>query len=391
MPIAIPKTPDGRTDIASLAMCLKTYSGDAFQELVNNADKDDLQKAFDLLKDGFQKQDAWLLISLALKNWKAIIAAVLMLGAGVGGTTAVTHMASQKDPAPEVKPADPKPPSPISSNAEIIKAINDGTAKTADGLVKLGDGIDKANIALSRNGEDSSAAFVKLAEQIEGLKKPAPPPVVPDPPVVPTPPMPADGNIIDAKIDPGKRSISVTANAKGNVVWVPMPIPDYEYYLNGNSATVIPSKDSGIVFIGYVTADGKVWWFRITSGKGPMPPPDPPVPPPTPVDAFTKSIQDAYASDGSPALRASQLAAIYKLSKATIDDPSLKTIQDVYTRMHKAAGLVMADTALLNTRNAIKKEMDSQMGTTDKKLDDSIRSLFWEQHQKIQKALETCK
>ena len=124
----------------------------------------------------------------------------------------------------------------------------------------------------------------------------------------------------------------------------------------------------------------------VETGQAPKPPPGP-----SPVDAFTAAVQTGYAMDGKPALDAVKLAAIYKLSKKTVDDPALKTIQDVFSKMHAAAELVVPSPILHETRLAVKAEEDTVFGKTDIPLTTELRAKIWAQHQRIQAALETLK
>ncbi len=119
--------------------------------------------------------------------------------------------------------------------------------------------------------------------------------------------------------------------------------------------------------------------------KKPVPVPDPPE------DPFQHELQSYYEIDKKPAVQAAQLASIYKLSGPIVNDPNLKTIQDLYTRMHNSVKILMPDDTLKLTRMVIKNDNDRVFGSKDGTLTPEIRLMFISQHSKIQKALEALK
>ena len=135
-------------------------------------------------------------------------------------------------------------------------------------------------------------------------------------------------------------------------------------------------------------------WVTIGT-PGPTPPT--PDPPPAPVDAFTQSLQHAYAVDGKSAEKLLLLLAIYRNSATVVNDPANKTPADVFTVMKKSIATVLKEpdanaiTILPYTRRAIGAELDKALplgAASTKPMDATTRTLISGQFARVQKALE---
>jgi hypothetical protein len=137
-------------------------------------------------------------------------------------------------------------------------------------------------------------------------------------------------------------------------------------------------------------------------GQMPLPPPVPPAPvpvPPAPQDPFQMLVQAAWMIDGkSP--KVSQLAAVYRQSSTVINDAKTKYPADVFSTMHKAIAISLAEpdanmvTILPTVRGVIATELNKTLPlgpASTKELTAESRQLIQTQFNRIQSALEGLK
>lgn len=115
-----------------------------------------------------------------------------------------------------------------------------------------------------------------------------------------------------------------------------------------------------------------------------------PAPIPVPVDAFQAAIQAAYVADGKQGAVVAQLAAIYRQSGATVNNPQAMKLSDILSAMHTAAQGLIAD-QLPTVRRVIGEELNANLGKTDMPLTPANRAAISVQFLRIQKALEGVK
>jgi hypothetical protein len=125
---------------------------------------------------------------------------------------------------------------------------------------------------------------------------------------------------------------------------------------------------------------------------GPNPVPPGPVPPPTPNDPLWSTLAAQFGADQSPNKKeqAKQLAAVYRQAVAvTINDASLKTINDFYRVVRDAAAQLVPLPALQPIRETIANELNAQIGTkVDVPLDSLMKSRISQQLTRFEKLLE---
>lgn len=126
----------------------------------------------------------------------------------------------------------------------------------------------------------------------------------------------------------------------------------------------------------------------VNDGTGPLPPPDPD-------QAFKAKIEAAYKADtniSKPAL-AKQLAAVYREAASnTVNDPKLKSKQDLLSVMSNAAQSVVPLPGLKGVREVIAVELNDKLGTNgDAALTQDVRVTAVTQFNRIASILESLK
>lgn len=122
----------------------------------------------------------------------------------------------------------------------------------------------------------------------------------------------------------------------------------------------------------------------------------PPGPPPQPVDAFTKSLQDAYEveTNSEKAKIVAFFASLYRsAAKNDVKDQSLLTMGDLYARLVTARKREYSDdTIILPTRKLIEAELNLLIGIkTTQALDDATRLKAAAAFNRIAASLEVVK
>lgn len=126
----------------------------------------------------------------------------------------------------------------------------------------------------------------------------------------------------------------------------------------------------------------------VNDGTGPLPPPDPDA-------AFKAKVEAAYKADtniSKPAY-AKQLAAIYREGASnTVNDPKLKSKQDLLSVMSSAAQSVVPLPGLRSVREVIAAELNDKLGTNgDAALTQDVRSTAVAQFNRMAAVLEGLK
>lgn len=97
---------------------------------------------------------------------------------------------------------------------------------------------------------------------------------------------------------------------------------------------------------------------------GDAPPPGPGPAPPSPPDAFTKSLQDAYAAEADPqkATHKARLAELYRQAgQTTVHDAALRTAGALFDKLTAARKALLPDTALVGVRQVVARELTATM------------------------------
>jgi hypothetical protein len=118
-----------------------------------------------------------------------------------------------------------------------------------------------------------------------------------------------------------------------------------------------------------------------------------PSPAPTPGDLFTQSLQAAYTADpaGDKAASLALLQQVWVQAGTAATDTSLKTLGDLYTKLHTAANTVLGD-KLTGVRKVIEGELNRQLPTQSATaLDDAVRAKCQAQFQRTATALRGIK
>lgn len=225
-------------------------------------------------------------------------------------------------------------------------------------------------------------------------------------------------DVVKAPVGTGAKVDAVTKHV-GKVRWVvpPSSAGEIQVFTYSDHVLVIP-KVAGVYDVGadLTDSDAATVWCRIdANGPNPPPTPIPPVPPaptppapvpPTPVppgpppvppappvpdpDVFPSLLGISYIIDPDPlkAAHVTQLAALYRQSSATVDDPNLKTLDALTARMHSAANTLIGENALPKVRRALADELNVKLGTkAGVTLDADERSLVKSQYQRMATAL----
>ncbi len=118
-----------------------------------------------------------------------------------------------------------------------------------------------------------------------------------------------------------------------------------------------------------------------------------PSPAPTPNDPFTQSLQAAYTADsaGDKAASLALLQQVWVQAGTVAADTSLKTVGDLYTKLHTAANAVLGG-KLTGVRKVIEGELNRQLPTQPATaLDDPLRAKCQAQFQRTATALREMK
>ncbi len=195
--------------------------------------------------------------------------------------------------------------------------------------------------------------------------------------------------------------VTVTAETDGKVVkWVSMS-PSLKVFpthllRDTKTAVVSASKPGRYLLLAYTCAGDQPSDPAIATiviGNDPVPPPIPPPPvPPGPVDALTKKIQDALASDsGSAADKlqyASKLAGFYSAMAKHVDQGNVSTVGDLLSDYQQAMKAVLPDGVIPNTRKVCGQEVFDLSGDdAERKIDAALKQKFVELFGKLSAAL----
>lgn len=344
--------------------------------------------------------------------------AIGLIMAGIGIVSAIVG----RNVAP---PAPPKP-APVVAPGDV----SDPDMKAIKSWIDTGN-----SDAATRHKETLDTSAKQHAEMMDALKQ-----------LLPKPPTPVDDAIIFDGPTTGQVNQAVKVKVKlgkncSSLTFGPAPGTTANVTIIGDTAVVVPKDATDIYLQASAVRDGKIvgpLQWRITVNEGPNPPPTLGLSddekkelatlvaafpdagarrasvllakaagvdlgalptPPTPVDAFTKSVQDAWVLDGRNP-KVSSLASLYKASPAIVNDPANTKYKDILDKMHAAAQapVLLGEpdptkvTVLVNVRRVLANEFNTAIGgKTGTPLDATSRALIVAEFAKAQKALEACK